>query len=452
MLKMIKYIFINFRFAPFWLRSLLIITLLNIGIFCFKISLVGVTFYYTLQLSISFLILIILLLFVLPRLIKTQGKFIVSKREFIDFMHGFNYLNSFKQLKFLCYNFLKSKVTFLITSWAFGHMIFISAWVLKTQNCTMYVRVTFSLAFFIFIGGLIILKIQSKPKLPPITEVKQATLHSIEEKTKLVAPIKSEQHPFHVLPSSFWPFLTAYFTFDMLFFTVRYFHYGLNCYTKHHLIFSILMLSSVISMWFWNIIEESNDGYHTKKVRWNLLHGMMLFITSEVMLFFAIFWAFFHSSLSPSVSIYCMWPPLGIQTIFPFGLPFFNTVLLLSSGVTLTYAHRALLNKLPNSTSQGLLFTLFLGVTFTFVQGFEYIHSPFSINDSIYGSIFYFSTGFHGLHVLIGSIMLLVSLFRNILGELFPSQHVGFTSAIWYWHFVDVVWIFLFLTIYWWGS
>jgi len=121
---------------------------------------------------------------------------------------------------------------------------------------------------------------------------------------------------------------------------------------------------------------------------------------------------------------------MGITTIFPFGLPFLNTVLLLSSGITLTYAHRTLLNSTSLFTSRGLLATLFLGITFTFVQGFEYIYSPFSINDSVYGSIFYFATGFHGLHVIIGSIMLIVSLMRNAVGALFPSQHVGFTAAI----------------------
>jgi cytochrome c oxidase subunit 3 len=199
-------------------------------------------------------------------------------------------------------------------------------------------------------------------------------------------------------------------------------------------------------------VQEANEGNHTQKVRFNLLHGFMLFIVSEIMLFFAIFWAFFHSSLAPTVSIYCMWPPIGIEPIYPWGLPFFNTVLLVSSGVTLTVSHRAILSKFFDLTSQALIVTLILGISFTTVQGFEYVQAPFSINDGVFGSVFFFSTGFHGLHVFIGSIMLSVSLLRNGLRQLLATQHIGFTASIWYWHFVDVVWIFLFLMVYWWGS
>jgi len=129
-------------------------------------------------------------------------------------------------------------------------------------------------------------------------------------------------------------------------------------------------------------------------------------------------------------------------------LPFFNTVLLVSSGITLTVSHRAILSEKFDFTSQALIVTLILGLSFTFVQGFEYVKAPFSINDGIYGSVFFFSTGFHGAHVFIGSIMLAVSLLRNGLRQLLASQHIGFTSGIWYWHFVDVVWIFLFLMVY----
>jgi len=261
-----------------------------------------------------------------------------------------------------------------------------------------------------------------------------------------------EQHPFHILPTSAWPFFTAFFTFDMLFFTVHYLHYGLTPNTRHHLFFSIFFLIFTLFNWFTNIVQEAQSGDHTKKVRWNLLHGMMLFILSEVMLFFAIFWAFFHSSLAPTVAIYCVWPPLGIEPIYAFGLPLFNTVLLLSSGVSLTYSHRAVLDSKFDEGSLGLLITLIYGMFFTLVQLFEYVYAPFSINDGIYGSVFYFSTGFHGLHVIIGSIMLLVCLIRNELNQFAATQHVGFTCSIWYWHFVDVVWIFLFITIYWWGS
>lgn len=265
-------------------------------------------------------------------------------------------------------------------------------------------------------------------------------------------PVLVEQHPFHILPPSALPFLTAIFTFSFLFSTVQYFHNGWTEFVGLTLTFSVPALLITLAYWFFSIHQEANEGFHTKKVRWNLLHGVMLFITSEVMLFFSIFWAFFHSSMSPTVAIYCTWPPVGIEIIDPWALPLLNTVILLSSGVSLTYAHRALANAEYESVSLGLSITLWYGILFTGIQLFEYINSPFSINDSVYGSVFFLATGFHGLHVIIGSIMLLITLIRNGLRQITATQHVGFIASAWYWHFVDVVWLFLFISIYWWGS
>lgn len=265
-------------------------------------------------------------------------------------------------------------------------------------------------------------------------------------------PVLVEQHPFHILPPSALPFLTAIFTFTFLYSTVHYLHNGWTEFVAITLSLSIAALLFTLAYWFFSIHQEANEGFHTKKVRWNLLHGVMLFITSEVMLFFSIFWAFFHSSMSPTVAIYCTWPPVGIEVIDPWALPLLNTVILLSSGVSLTYAHRALANAEYESVSLGLSITLWYGVLFTGIQLFEYINSPFSINDSVYGSVFFLATGFHGLHVIIGSIMLLVTLLRNGLRQITATQHVGFIASAWYWHFVDVVWLFLFVSIYWWGS
>lgn len=265
-------------------------------------------------------------------------------------------------------------------------------------------------------------------------------------------PVMVEQHPFHILPPSALPFLTAIFTFTFLFSTVQYLHNGWTEFVALSLIVSVPALLLTLAYWFFSIHQEANEGFHTKKVRWNLLHGVMLFITSEVMLFFSIFWAFFHSSMSPTVAIYCTWPPVGIEVIDPWALPLLNTVILLSSGVSLTYAHRALSNAEYESVSIGLSITLWYGILFTGIQLFEYINSPFSINDSVYGSVFFLATGFHGLHVIIGSIMLLVTLLRNGLRQITATQHVGFIASAWYWHFVDVVWLFLFVSIYWWGS
>lgn len=179
---------------------------------------------------------------------------------------------------------------------------------------------------------------------------------------------------------------------------------------------------------------------------------MILFIVSEVMFFFSFFWAFFHSSLSPSIWIGCVWPPIGIEPINPWGLPFLNTIILISSGVSVTYAHRSMLASYRNGVSIGLFYSILLGVLFTFLQIFEYTVAPFNINDSIYGSIFYVSTGFHGLHVILGTVFLFVTLIRHLKYHFLVEHHFGFEASIWYWHFVDIVWIFLFVVIYWWGG
>jgi cytochrome c oxidase subunit 3 len=205
--------------------------------------------------------------------------------------------------------------------------------------------------------------------------------------------------------------------------------------------------------WFTDIITEATfEGHHTFKVQQGLRYGMVLFIVSEIMFFFGFFWAFFHSSLSPAVSIGCIWPPKGIEVIKPFELPFLNTLILLSSGVSITWAHRALLSGNRNSTILALAITVLLGIIFTGCQAFEYYTAPFSINDGIYGSIFYMTTGFHGFHVLVGTIFLLANLWRQTEYHFTRQHHFGFEAGAWYWHFVDVVWIFLFTTLYWWGS
>jgi len=318
------------------------------------------------------------------------------------------------------------------------------------DNITLYKQIHILISISIFISMFISLLIFHE-QINIYNNLKNYKPFTTINKLKK-NPIIVEQHPFHILAASILPFLTAFFTFDLLFFTVKYLHNGLTSYINLHLNLSVICLLSTLGYWFFSIHKEANEGYHTKKVRWNLLHGVMLFILSEVMLFFSIFWAFFHSSMSPTVAIYCVWPPLGIEIINPWALPFLNTVILLSSGVSLTFSHRALLEGNYQSVSTGLLVTLFYGFLFTGIQLYEYLHAPFSINDSIYGSIFFLATGFHGLHVIIGSLMLLVTLIRNGLRQIVSTQHVGFIASAWYWHFVDVVWLFLFLSIYWWGS
>jgi len=206
-------------------------------------------------------------------------------------------------------------------------------------------------------------------------------------------------------------------------------------------------------LWFRDVIAESTYlGHHTLAVQNGINMGIALFIVSEVFFFLAIFWAYFHSALSPDVAIGLEWPPLGIQTINPFELPLLNTVLLLSSGLVVTYAHHSLIKGSRKDTLNALLFTILLAIIFTIFQGVEYTVSSFTISDGIYGSCFYFGTGFHGIHVIIGTIFLIVGLLRVWLYHSTDNHHLGLEGAILYWHFVDIVWIFLYIFIYYWGS
>jgi heme/copper-type cytochrome/quinol oxidase subunit 3 len=240
---------------------------------------------------------------------------------------------------------------------------------------------------------------------------------------------------------------------------------------------SFLALVFTVMRWFISIIKESGRGYHTAKVQHGLRMGMLLFILSEIMLFFAFFWAFFHFSLIPSVNIGAVWPPVGTQELNVWGLPLVNTLLLLTSGLTITVAHAYILRDNRLGFGAYLLLTIILGLIFLFCQAYEYKHGvKFSWRENIYGSIFFITTGFHGAHVTIGTAFLTFCLLRHISAVAYeaamstvaseairgedlecpwafhPQQHFGFEAAAWYWHFVDVVWLFLFLTIYWWGG
>jgi len=220
--------------------------------------------------------------------------------------------------------------------------------------------------------------------------------------------------------------------------------------------FLILAFVSVIfsmSFWFRDVISESTYlGNHTLSVQRGLKMGVALFIVSEALFFLAIFWAFFHSALAPTVELGAQWPPMGIEAINPFELPLLNTILLLSSGVTVTYAHHSLIEGNRKSALYGLIATIILAVVFTGFQGVEYTVSSFTLADGVFGSCFYFGTGFHGLHVMIGTAFLSVGLWRVLAYHLTDNHHLGLEAGILYWHFVDVVWLFLFISIYYWGS
>nr|YP_010737946.1 cytochrome c oxidase subunit III [Ceratophyllus anisus]WEQ92356.1 cytochrome c oxidase subunit 3 [Ceratophyllus anisus] len=259
----------------------------------------------------------------------------------------------------------------------------------------------------------------------------------------------TNNHSFHLVDYSPWPLTGALGTLSLTLGMVMWFH------TFNMILMSIGILITGLTMFQWwrDISREGTfQGLHTLIVSKGLRYGMILFIISEVLFFFSFFWAFFHSSLSPAIDLGSMWPPLNINPFNPFQIPLLNTAILLSSGISITWAHHSLLENLHSQTLKSLLITVILGIYFSILQAYEYIEAPFSIADSVYGSTFFMATGFHGLHVIIGTLFLLVCWFRLNSFHFSSSHHFGFEAAAWYWHFVDVVWLFLYISIYWWGS
>jgi len=262
--------------------------------------------------------------------------------------------------------------------------------------------------------------------------------------------VKAELHGFHLVRPSPWPILTSLSIFEFVLSLLVVFH---ELGSPYMAFFFFIQLCAVIGMWFRDIVIEATfQGFHTSDVQRGLRYGMTLFLVSEFMFFFSFFWTFFHVSLSPSIWIGCVWPPLGITPLNPFLLPFLNTVILVSSGVSATYSHKSMTRvEGRKDVLNSLAYSIVLGVLFTICQIAEYMNAEFSINDGIYGSIFYLATGFHGLHVLIGTTALIVCLVRHWRYHFCVEHHLGFEFSLWYWHFVDVIRIFLYLVIYIWG-
>ncbi|PHK93252.1 cytochrome c oxidase subunit 3 [Pseudoroseomonas rhizosphaerae] len=257
------------------------------------------------------------------------------------------------------------------------------------------------------------------------------------------------KHPYHLVDPSPWPLTTSLGAGAMLFGIIVWAHYGMRW------VFVLGLLATLASMYFWfrDVVREARTpGIHTPVVRIGMRYGMMLFIASEVMFFVAFFWAYFHFALYPehvSGAERAIWPPAGILTFDPFHLPLLNTLILLLSGCTVTWAHHALLENDRKGMLQGLGLTVVLGITFTFFQAVEYAEAPFAFSGGgIYPSVFFLATGFHGFHVIVGTIFLAVCWFRAARGHFTPQRHFGFEAAAWYWHFVDVVWLFLFVCVY----
>lgn len=260
-----------------------------------------------------------------------------------------------------------------------------------------------------------------------------------------------QAHPFHLVSPSPWPLYTCIALLTLTTSGVSTMHGFSKADTI--LMLAFFSLISSMTLWWRDVISEGTYlGNHTLAVQRGLNMGVALFIVSEALFFLAIFWAFFHSALSPTVELGAQWPPMGIEAINPFELPLLNTVILLSSGVFVTYAHHSLIQGNRKGALYGLVATVLLAIVFTGFQGIEYSVSSFTISDGAFGSCFYFATGFHGLHVMIGTAFIAVGLWRVLAYHSTGDHHVGLESSILYWHFVDVVWLFLFVSIYYWGS
>jgi cytochrome c oxidase subunit 3 len=264
-------------------------------------------------------------------------------------------------------------------------------------------------------------------------------------------------HPYHLVEPSVWPLIGATAAFALTAGLVLFMH----DITASLLPIGVLLVLFTMVGWWMRVVKEATyEGHHTPVVQISMRYGMLFFIASEVMFFAAFFWAYFDAALFPEHAKQFtrievtggVWPPEGVITFAPFDLPFLNTMILLLSGCTVTWAHHALQQGDRQATLQGLALTVLLGVCFTGLQAYEYSHAAFGFRDGIYSSTFFMATGFHGFHVMIGTIFLAVCWLRAYLGHFKPDHHFGFEAAAWYWHFVDVVWLFLFVCIYWWGA
>lgn len=257
------------------------------------------------------------------------------------------------------------------------------------------------------------------------------------------------RNPFHLVEYSPWPLTGSLGAFFLTVGSAGWFH----SFYRTGLIIGLVLIMITIFMWWRDIVREgAYQGFHSLQVTQGLRWGIILFIVSEICFFFAFFWAYFHSSLGPTMELGSCWPPIGVYVLNPFQVPLLNTAVLLASGVSVTWAHHATIEGSYKESVQGLFVTVALGVYFTILQAGEYYEVSFAISDRVYGSTFFIATGFHGFHVLIGSTFLIVCLWRLMSCHFSTGHHFGLEAAIWYWHFVDVVWLFLYIRIYWWAS
>ncbi|MHA1127888.1 MAG: cytochrome c oxidase subunit 3 [Alphaproteobacteria bacterium] len=259
-----------------------------------------------------------------------------------------------------------------------------------------------------------------------------------------------KNHDYHILKPSPWPLLGAFSAFIMFFGSVLW----MNDSSPWMALIGFAGVLYTMYAWWAEVVVEGNTGDHTPVVQIGLRYGVILFITSEVMFFVAWFWAFFRASIFPIADFAGgVWPPEGIETLDAWHLPLINTLILLCSGAAATWAHHALAHDNDRKgLKNGLILSILLGMLFTVFQVYEYAHATFSFGGNVYGGTFFMATGFHGFHVIVGTIFLAVCLVRAQKGHFTQKSHIGFEAAAWYWHFVDVVWLFLFASIYIWGG
>nr|AQZ26137.1 cytochrome c oxidase subunit III [Laternula elliptica] len=260
---------------------------------------------------------------------------------------------------------------------------------------------------------------------------------------------RTHGHGFHLVESSPWPILSAVYVFGIAAGLVEW----LSGSSSLYLGCGVLGLMVCLVFWWRDVIREATfQGHHTSLVQRGIKAGFVLFLISEVAFFLSLFWAFFHASLVPTAYLGNQWPPTGIQPINPWSVPLLNTAILVGSGVTVTLSHHSIQAGHLSKATMSLLVTVLMGLYFTWLQWDEYCHASFSMADSVFGSTFYLATGFHGLHVIVGTVFLIVCLCRMYFLQFSNTRHLGYKLAIWYWHFVDAVWILLYGVIYIWGS
>nr|ABW20544.1 cytochrome c oxidase subunit III [Bothriometopus macrocnemis] len=253
-------------------------------------------------------------------------------------------------------------------------------------------------------------------------------------------------HPFHMVQLSPWPLICSFSLFSMIILMYDFF----NSSSLKSLIFAVLIQLLVLFEWWRDVCRESTfQGWHSSNVVRGLKIGFIMFICSEVLFFFSFFFGYFFLSLNPDVVFGGIWPPKGLMVVDFLSAPTLNSILLLSSGVSITWAHHSILESNLSEAKMGLVYTVFLGIMFSMIQLIEYYECSFTIADSPFGSMFFLATGFHGIHVLVGTIFIIISFVRLLNNQFSKNHHVGFEMSCWYWHFVDVVWLFLFVRVYW---